>query len=144
MRYTAILLLKVLQKCQKSHSKLSKLLDIVAEKLRLRRTSRRYVWNNQQDVDIASVQICYLIKIAVARRESFARYQNVYLRRYRVYIRSTLHVHDITARCSRGAVKPGGRCYFSIVSSRCLARIVFKVDSFTRIHDGVLRTSSRI
>lgn len=33
----------------------------------------------------------------------FARHQNVYLRRYRVYIRSTVRVHYITARCSQGA-----------------------------------------
>lgn len=54
----------------------------------------------------------------MARREPFARHQNVYLYHYHVYIRSTLRVHYITARRSRGCVKPGGRRYFSVVSSR--------------------------
>lgn len=83
----------------------------------------------------ASEQIYRSIKIAAARRESFARHQNVYLRRYRVYIRPTLRVcttsrHD----ARRGAVKPGGRRYFSTVSSRCLGAYRFQGwNSFTRI-----------
>lgn len=130
-----ISLLKILRKRQKSHDKLSKLLDIDAEKPHLRRpVDASRVINRVQVLIHASRQICYLIKVAMARREPFARHRNVYLRRYRVYIRSTLHAHYITVRRSRGAVKPGGRRYFSAVS--CLARIVFKVDSFTRIRDG--------
>lgn len=38
----------------------------------------------------------------MARRGSFARHQNVYLRRYRVYIRPILRARYITTRRLRG------------------------------------------
>lgn len=66
-----------------------------------------HIVDNQQDVLLQRVlrQIGLLIKAAVARREPFARHQNVYLYRYQVYIGSTLRAYYIIAVI----LGPGGR-----------------------------------